>query len=258
MCSFPALLLPRIFHPPPPASVTQPAFPGRAAAGAMTEKLCPYHQHHHHHHWHKLKLFQLFLAGLLFLLVLVLIAIFVTWLVLRPTKPRFYLQDATVYSFNITGTPPNLLNSNIQVTITSRNPNHRIGIYYDRLDVYASYKYQPITPAAPVAPIYQGHHDVVLWSPFLCGVEVPLAPYLAAALEQDHAAGALLLYVKMDGRVRWKVGSWTSGHYHLFVNCPAVLLFGGGWGGAADATDGGGYAPIVRFQRRMVPCSVSA
>lgn len=213
----------------------------------MSEKLCPYHQRHYYHHWHKFC--RDLLCCLFFLVILVLLAILIIWLVLRPTKPRFYLQDAVIYSFNTTGGVPSLLNSNIQVTIASRNPNDRVGIYYDRLHVYAAYKYQQITPATAVTPIYQGHKDILLWSPFLCGVEVPLAPFLAEALERDHAAGALLLNVKLDGRIRWKVGSWTSGHYHLFVDCPALLSFGGEWGSGAS--------PVVRYERRIAACKVS-
>ncbi|KAF7057874.1 hypothetical protein CFC21_076791 [Triticum aestivum] len=116
------------------------------------------------------------------------------------------------------------------VTVASRNPNDRVGVYYDRLDVYASYKYQQITVAASLPAVYQGHGDVDVWSPVLDGPNVPFAPYLASAISQDCQAGYLILQVKIDGRVRWKVGSWISGHYHLFVTCPAFLVTSGGNG----------------------------
>ncbi|EAZ17501.1 hypothetical protein OsJ_33033 [Oryza sativa Japonica Group] len=116
------------------------------------------------------------------------------------------------------------------VTVASRNPNDRVGVYYDRLDVYASYKYQQITLAASLPPVYQGHGDVDVWSPVLSGPDVPFAPYLGDALAKDVAAEYLILQVKIDGRVRWKVGSWISGHYHLFVTCPAFFIASGGNG----------------------------
>ncbi|KAL5672648.1 hypothetical protein ACJX0J_016954, partial [Zea mays] len=121
------------------------------------------------------------------------------------------------------------------VTLASRNPNERVGVYYDRLDVYASYKYQQLTVAASLPPAYQGHGDVGVWSPVLAGPNVPLAPYLADALRQDCQAGYLVLQVKVDGRVRWKVGSWVSNHYHLFVTCPAFLVTAGGNGAPGAA-----------------------
>ncbi|KAL6595547.1 hypothetical protein ACP70R_047887 [Stipagrostis hirtigluma subsp. patula] len=169
------------------------------------------------------------------LFVLALIVAFITlvvYLVLRPTHPRFYLQDATLRQLDLANnsTASGALSTALQVTIASRNPNGRVGVYYDRLDVYAAYKYQQVTLAASLPPVYQGHGDVDVWSPVLSGPSVPFAPYLADALSKDVAAGYLILQVKIDGRVRWKVGSWISGHYHLFVTCPAFLVTGGGNG----------------------------
>lgn len=176
------------------------------------------------------------LALLLALALIVAVITLIVYLVLRPTHPRFFLQDASLrqldLSANTSSTTPStsLLSTVLQVTVASRNPNDRIGVYYDRLDVYASYKYQQITVAASLPAVYQGHGDVGVWSPVLSGPNVPFAPYLAAALQDDCKAGYLILQVKIDGRVRWKVGSWISGHYHLFVTCPAFLVTGGGNG----------------------------
>ncbi|CAA6663736.1 unnamed protein product [Spirodela intermedia] len=198
-----------------------------------------------HKHWLKKK-YRHSLYCLLGFVLLILFTVLVIWLVLRPTKPKFYLQDATVYAFNQSGSPTGLLTTSIQVTLSTRNPNDRIGVYYDKLDVYASYQNQQITMPTVIPPTYQGHNDVVVWSPFLYAVNVPIAPYLCASLLRDQNAGVLLLNVKVNGRLRWKVGSWTSGRYHIFVNCPALLTFGGG---------AAGYSPLIRFQQ-MSTCTV--
>ncbi|XP_010912374.1 NDR1/HIN1-like protein 1 [Elaeis guineensis] len=192
------------------------------------------------------RLYRVIFAWILAFIILILLIILIIWLVLRPTKPKFYLQDASVYAFNVSS-PDNLLSSTIQVTISTRNPNDRVGIYYDRIDVFASYKYQQITPATAVPPFYQGHNDVDLWSPYLCGVSVPVAPYLAEAISQDQSSGFILVHVKIDGRIRWKVGSWVSGHYHLFVTCPAFLSF--------ESGKGVGDPPVIKFQQ-ISTCSV--
>jgi hypothetical protein len=156
----------------------------------------------------------------------------IVYLVLRPTHPRFFLQDASLQQLDAlsanSSANAGLLSTTLQVTIASRNPNDRIGVYYDRLDVYASFMYQQITLASSLPPVYQGHGDVEVWSPVLTGPGVPFAPYLAGQLAQNVQAGNLALMVKIDGRVRWKVGSWISGHYHIFVSCPAYFQgFGG-------------------------------
>lgn len=215
----------------------------------MSGKKCE--EHKHHFHW--LRLYWLIIYGLAFLVFLVLLTILVVWLVLRPTKPKFYLQDATVTFFNASDEVPNLISVSIQVVIATRNPNGRVGVYYDRLDVHAAYMSQQITPPTSLPPTYQGHKDLLLWSPFLCGVNVPIAPYLAASLAQDKSDGLLVLRVKILGRVRWKVGSWTSNRYRLAIDCPALLSFSGD-----QAVSGDGYypSPLIRFQRTS-SCSVS-
>ncbi|KFK25035.1 hypothetical protein AALP_AA8G058200 [Arabis alpina] len=159
-------------------------------------------------------------------LVIILLLILLLWAVLKPSKPHFILQDATVFTFNVTGDPPNLLTSNFQFTLSSRNPNDKIGIYYDRLDVYASYQSQQITYPTSIPPVYQGHKEVNVWSPFVGGKSVSVAPYNALALNQDHTHGGVALLVRIDGRIRWKHGAFTTGKYHLYVRCPAYINFG--------------------------------
>lgn len=55
----------------------------------------------------------------------------------------------------------------------------------------------------------------------------------------------------MEGRVRWKVGTFTSGRYHIYVKCPAYISYGGGRGNGVVV---GGNA--VKYQM-VQDCSVS-
>lgn len=160
------------------------------------------------------------------ILLLILVVILLVWAILQPSKPRFVLQDATVFNFNVSGNPPNLLTSNFQITLSSRNPNNKIGIYYDRLDVYATYRSQQITFPTSIPPTYQGHKDVDIWSPFVYGTSVPIAPFNGVSLDTDKDNGVVLLIIRADGRVRWKVGTFITGKYHLHVKCPAYINFG--------------------------------
>ncbi|XP_059668658.1 NDR1/HIN1-like protein 1 [Cornus florida] len=164
-------------------------------------------------------------ACLLIFNFIVLLLILLVWAILQPKNPRFVLQDATVYAFNVSSNT--FLTTNFQVTISSRNPNDKIGIYYDRLHVYATYRSQQITYYTSIPPTYQGHKDVNVWSPFIFGNNVPVAPYNGISLTSDAAAGAVSLTIKIDGRVRWKVGTFTSGRYHLHVRCPTYIPFAG-------------------------------
>ncbi|GMG98417.1 hypothetical protein Nepgr_000257 [Nepenthes gracilis] len=192
-----------------------------------------------HHHDDRRVFYQRIFAGLLTLIIIILLIILLIWLILRPTKPSFILQDATVYAFNVT--QPNLLTTTFQVTVSTRNPNDRIGVYYEKLDVYAAYRNQQITLPTLLPPTYQGHKDTVVWSPFLYGNSVPVAPYLTLSLSEDQNAGLVLVNIKIDGRVKWKVGTWISGRYHLWVNCPAYITFG-------SRNNGIRVGPAIKYQ----------
>ncbi|KAE8717058.1 vacuolar protein sorting-associated protein 4A-like [Hibiscus syriacus] len=184
----------------------------------MTSKDCGNHGKGRH------KRIRRIIGCLLVFLVIVLITILIIWAVLRPTKPRFILQDTTVYGFN--ASTQNFLTSNFQVTVSSRNPNDRIGIYYDRLVTYATYRNQQVTLRTALPPTYQGHNEVNVWSPFIYGNMVPIAPDFSVALKTEQSAGSIFMVIKIDGRVRWKVGAFVSGRYHLHVRCPAYITFG--------------------------------
>ncbi|XP_010520462.1 PREDICTED: NDR1/HIN1-like protein 12 [Tarenaya hassleriana] len=200
----------------------------------MTEKECDYHQDEEERARRRIG------AAVLGLLVAAAVVIFLVWAILHPHGPRFVLQDATIYAFNVS--QPNFLTSNLQVTVSSRNPNDKIGIFYDHLDIYASYRNQQVTLATILPATYQGHLDMTVWSPFLYGTTVPVAPYLTAAMMQDLNTGMILLNVKIDGWVRWKVGTWISGRYRLHVNCPAYITFAAGGSSSSSA------AAVVKYQ----------
>ncbi|KAI3471268.1 hypothetical protein Pfo_027931 [Paulownia fortunei] len=150
--------------------------------------------------------------------------ILLVWLILHPTKPQFSLKQADINQLNLTG--PSFLNSSIQLTLLSNNPNKKVGIYYDEFLVYASYKGQKITPETSISKFYQEHEETNLLSASLAGNQQPLAPSLAYQVQHDQGTGKLALNFKVIGRLRWKVGSWVSGRYRFTVNCITIMPFG--------------------------------
>uniref|UniRef100_A0ACD5UU58 Uncharacterized protein n=1 Tax=Avena sativa TaxID=4498 RepID=A0ACD5UU58_AVESA len=196
---------------------------------------------------HKRKLYRKFCGFLLAFILLALFVVLVVYLVLRPHKPQFYLQDLAVLCLNVTPPASAYLFTTMQATVAARNPNDRVGVYYDSADVYAQYKGVPITVPTRLPVAYQGHRDQSVWSPYLRSMDsVVLSPELAVGLAQDETAGYVLVDVRVEGSVRWKVGTWISGHYHLRVNCPALIRVNEGKG-SYGATTGGG-TEYFRFQ----------
>ncbi|XWS71419.1 hypothetical protein CRYUN_Cryun03dG0136400 [Craigia yunnanensis] len=221
--------------PPPKPSLSKPAAPPEV----MTSKDCG-------HHDDKQQLVKRILIAIFGLLIVFAIVVFLVWAILHPAKPRFILQDVTIYTMNFTA--PNYLSSNIQITLASRNPNDRIGIYYQKLDIFASYRNQQITLPTLLPRTYQGHHDVTIWSPILYGNDVPVAPFLEVGLNQDMNAGLVLLNIMVFGQLKWKVATWISGQYQIYANCPAFISF-------SDGTKNIQVGPAMKYQL-LQTCSV--
>ncbi|KAK9093740.1 hypothetical protein Scep_025209 [Stephania cephalantha] len=184
----------------------------------------PRHCASHHHGGFKLsKFYKRLFYGLSTICISVLTLVFLIWLILRPSKPHFYLKQADLYQLNVT--TPHLLNSSMQITLVSKNPNERVGVYYDELGVYASYKGQQITVGTFIPPFYQGHKDTNLLTASLIGSGLPVAPSLGYDVSRDQTAGRLELSLRVDGRLRWKVGTWVSSRYRFTVECITIMGF---------------------------------
>ncbi|EMS63412.1 hypothetical protein TRIUR3_26859 [Triticum urartu] len=181
---------------------------------------------HHTYENHLRRCCNGFAACLLALVVVVAFIALVVYLALRPTKPSFYLQDLQLHSINL-GDPS--LSATAQVTLASRNPNDRVGIFYRRLDVFVTYRDEPVTVPISLPPMYQGHRDVTIWSPVLSGESVPVAGYVAEAMKQDIASGYVSLQVKIDGRVKWKLSEallrLLHHHRHHAVVLPEESIY---------------------------------
>jgi hypothetical protein len=144
------------------------------------------------------RLYRKCCAALLAFILLALFVILVVWLVLRPHKPRFYLQDLSVLCLNVTPPASTYLFTTMQATVAARNVNDRVGVYYDKVDAYAQYKDVPITVPTQLPVQYQDRNDQSVWSPYLASMDsVRLPPDLAVALAQDETAG----YVPLEGRL---------------------------------------------------------
>ncbi|CAH9058787.1 unnamed protein product [Cuscuta epithymum] len=171
---------------------------------------------------HKCKFNRRLFSTLLTFLISILSLIVLVWITLHPSKPEFSLTAVNIDQLNLTTS--RLLYSSIQLTLLSRNPNKKIGIYYDEMHLFASYKGQQITVYSYVPPFYQGHEDTNLVSAALTGSGLPVAPSFSYEVEKDQSIGRLGLNVKAGGRLRWKVGTWVSGKYRFNVNCAAMMM----------------------------------
>lgn len=142
--------------------------------------------------------------------------ILITWLVIMPHKPKYYLDYASVKEFNTTS--DGLLNTNLNFNISTRNSNRKVAIYYDLLQAYLLYGEKQIGWST-LPEFYQRRKNTTSLQTTVTGQEVALDTDTARDLKLEQTSGTLDLNLKFYARVRFKVGSWKSRRYTMKVRC---------------------------------------
>lgn len=156
-------------------------------------------------------------AVLIIILILAGIIALIVWLVYRPSDPHFSVVGAAIYGINTTS--PDMISTTMQFTVVTHNPNKRTGVFYDRLAVYVSYRYQAITMPVSLPALFQEPESTVAVSPMLGGDLVPVSQEVSNGLVTDRAYGVVPLRLVLLGRLKWKSGPFWSGHYGIYVKC---------------------------------------
>ena len=73
---------------------------------------------------------------LLALIVIAGLIILIIWLTVKPKKLIYTVEEASIRGYNLTN---NHLNSTFNFVIRAYNPNTKVSIYYDRVEVSVSY-----------------------------------------------------------------------------------------------------------------------
>jgi hypothetical protein len=125
---------------------------------------------------------------LLITIFLLLLAIFLL-VSYKPKKPIFSIQLMEIQNLTLS---EQFINSSIQITTLSTNPNQRVGIYFHQLNVYATYNNTKITGESIVQPFNQRQLEEILLYTSLSGNGV-LEPSISYQLGQDIISGILSL-----------------------------------------------------------------
>lgn len=178
------------------------------------------------------------LSGILLTVVVILgLITLVAWLVYRPHRPRFYVDQALIYDLNVTD---GSVTSNMQFMVLFQNPNKRWSIKYDRLAAFVTYRGQLITMATPLPSFKQAHRSVFPIYASVAGQFVPVYPEVAGGLAADEGFGLVELKLQIRGRFRWRTSMWRSARYHLYVTCDLLV-------GTKQRVNG--QVPLFRGQR---------
>ncbi|XP_073037206.1 NDR1/HIN1-like protein 2 [Primulina eburnea] len=138
------------------------------------------------------------------ILVVVGIVVLVCWLIFRPNEVKFYASGASLTQFNLDNNT--MLQYNLAVNLTIRNPNRRIGVYYDRIEATAMYEGNRLN-TKELQPFYQGHKSTNFLNAEFNGQQLIL---LGANELSDHNQNKISnvydIDVKLRLRIRLKLG----------------------------------------------------
>ncbi|KAK3408092.1 uncharacterized protein At1g08160 [Eucalyptus grandis] len=156
---------------------------------------------------------------LLSLIVLVGVAVFIIWLAIHPRRLVFTVGDAFIDHYNLTR---DHLDARFDFSIRAYNPNRRMSVYYD--DIHVTVEYDDQDLASSVAdPFFLSHKNETKLHVVPQAQDVALARRVSRNLRLERTSGVVQIKVRLQAKVRFKVGIWKSRHRKLKVYCGPVL-----------------------------------
>ncbi|KAM6592837.1 hypothetical protein CsatA_000540 [Cannabis sativa] len=169
------------------------------------------------------------------LTILFLIAFFIFSLIFLPQEPKFTITNASLTQFNLsTATAANsghnkLLIYKLSLNITLRNPNKKVGFYFDRVKVMANYskKRFALVTLNNTTPFYQGRKNTTI----LHNVVLEGQQTMSFKEKDDEqykleiSSGVYSIDVKLALRLKIRFGKIKTGHLKPpTINCNNLKL----------------------------------
>ena len=90
------------------------------------------------------------------ILIIVAILGFLFWFIVRPNVLKFHVTDASLTRFDYTTN--NTLHYDLALNVSIRNPNRRVGVYYDHIEAHALYQ-DVLFGNQTLGPFFQHHKN---------------------------------------------------------------------------------------------------
>ncbi|KAG0455143.1 hypothetical protein HPP92_024435 [Vanilla planifolia] len=148
------------------------------------------------------------------------ITILILWFLFRPNELKVAVEDATLSSFNLTNS--STLQYNLTLSVSIRNPNSRIAIYYDQIQATALYDGSQFGFDGSLPVFFQRHKNTTVLSPRFDGQATDVGA-VAETYEREKGEGNFYVHVKVDARIRLKVKFVKVGHFKPKFDCKVKL-----------------------------------
>ncbi|CAF2271224.1 NDR1/HIN1-like protein 6 [Brassica napus] len=155
----------------------------------------------------------------LFLLIVVVgAAVGILYLVFRPKLPDYNI-DRLQLTRSILNNQDSSLSTAFNVTITAKNPNEKIGIYYEDGSKISVLYMQTRLSNGSLPKFYQGHENTTIIFVEMTGYTQNATSLMATLLEQQQLTGSIPLRIRVTQPVRIKLGKLKLPEVKFFVRC---------------------------------------
>ncbi|KAJ6422912.1 hypothetical protein OIU84_023949 [Salix udensis] len=156
--------------------------------------------------------------SLVFLLILLVgAAAGILYLVFQPELPKYSIDRLQITQFNLTSNSS--LTATFDVTITARNPNKKVGVYYEggsRISVW----YTGTSLCQGSLPrFYQGHRNTTVLDVVLSGQTEDANTLITSLQQQQQQTGIIPLNLRVIQPVRIKLGEFKLMEVKFRVRC---------------------------------------
>ncbi|KAI3822838.1 hypothetical protein L1987_10437 [Smallanthus sonchifolius] len=166
-------------------------------------------------------LFRIIAIVLLALVVLVGLTILIIWLTVKPKKLVYSIDDGSIHNYNLSNA--NHLNATYNFILRAYNPNKKVSVYYDKVDIAVLYDDDTISRGT-IDPFHQPKRNATRFKLNLASHDVSLREEVARDLKVERSSGRVEMVVNFKARIRFKVGAWKSRHYHMKVSCAPIMV----------------------------------
>lgn len=200
----PAPPVPTMEPPPPPFEhrLDRTQYVAKRMQDTLTSRVC-----------------RVFCSIFLTLSLIVAILVFILWLSLRPHRPRFHLAG-----FSTAGLSDNRTAAVFSFHVLLRNPNQKIGIFYDnamRGELF--YRDDGVGAARELLPpFYQPPKNTTEIRGEMSEQGLAVDQSLLSQIRADLAAtGEVWFRLRLEAAIRFRVKTWDTHHHDMNVDCEA-------------------------------------
>ncbi|KAK6154074.1 hypothetical protein DH2020_013713 [Rehmannia glutinosa] len=155
--------------------------------------------------------------SLILLLILILgILAAIIYFVFQPKIPKYSVDSMRITQFNLAN--DNSLSATFNVNITARNPNRKIGIYYENGSHLSVWYTGTKLCEGSLPKFYQGHRNTTVLSLVLAG-QTRDATGLLQSLQADQQTGSIPLNLRARVPVRIRLGRLKLMKWRFLVRC---------------------------------------